>query len=153
MALGNRKFEIRNSKFEIKQRSCAHHAYDNQKARDTRDTFDTRDTSGSRLRIPRGGKIDGITRTEIETFLKLLAPFAPHMTEELWQFLRNSKLQIPRLPKPGTGGQANSKFSSIHHAPWPKFDPKLAEASQIVLVVQVNGKVRDRISVERGISQ
>ena len=42
---------------------------------------------------------------------------------------------------------------SIHNAPWPKYDPKLATSSKIELVVQVNGKVRDRITVDRGIGK
>jgi len=78
-----------------------------------------------------------ITRNEVETLLLLLAPFAPHITEELWQQLC----------------AGDSKFKSIHLHPWPKYDPKLAKSSQIVLVIEVNGKVRDKIEVPRGISQ
>jgi len=78
-----------------------------------------------------------ITRNEIETLLLLLAPFAPHMAEELYQCLR-------------TG---NANFKSIHLAPWPKYDAKLAEAQEIVLVVEVNGRVRDKIAVTRGIGR
>lgn len=80
-----------------------------------------------------------ITREEIETFLKLLAPFAPHMTEELWQQLKVSK--------------AKKTFKSIHSQLWSRYDPKLAQAKTITLVVQVNGKVRDKLLVEAGISQ
>ena len=47
----------------------------------------------------------------------------------------------------------NGKFESIHLHSWPKYDSKLAEPAKIVLVVQVNGKVRDRIEIERGIDQ
>jgi leucyl-tRNA synthetase len=85
-----------------------------------------------------------ITREEVQTLLLLLAPFAPHMTEELYQRLHagisNFKFQI-------------SNFKSIHTQAWPKYDPKLAEAQEIVLVVEVNGKVRDKIAVTRGIGR
>ena len=78
---------------------------------------------------------EGLSESDAGKFLLLLAPFAPHMTEELWQVLLKSKVK------------------SIHLHPWPKYDPKLAEVSEIVLVVQVNGKVRDKIAVEQGIDQ
>ena len=77
-----------------------------------------------------------ITSEEMETFLKLLAPFAPYITEELYQQFF-----------------VNSKFRSIHFSPWPKYDERLAKASTIELVIQVNGKVRDKISVNAGISE
>ena len=76
-----------------------------------------------------------LTREEAETFLKLLAPFAPHMAEEIFQFLRNSKLKTQ-----------NSKLQSIHLQPWPSFDPKFLEEDEVTIVVQVNGKVRDTIT-------
>lgn len=66
-------------------------------------------------------------------YLRMLAPIAPHISEELWA----------RLGKP----------YSIHTQPWPEVDEAAAEEQQITLVVQVNGKVRDRITVSAGISQ
>jgi leucyl-tRNA synthetase len=74
----------------------------------------------------------------LKTLLLLLAPFAPHVTEELWQRL-NSK---PYTLK-----------ASIHSQPWPKYDPKLVKEETITLVIQVNGKVRDKVEVEAGISE
>ena len=65
-----------------------------------------------------------------ELFLRVLAPFAPHLTEELWAAL----------------GHAESIFKES----WPTHDPKLAAASEIQLVVQINGNVRDRIMVPAG---
>jgi len=62
------------------------------------------------------------------TLLKLLAPFAPFIAEELWQ---------------RTGGQG-----SIHHQAWPAFDAALALAQTVEIAVQVNGKVRARISID-----
>jgi len=68
-----------------------------------------------------------------EKLLLLLAPFAPHIAEELWEM---------------TG-----KTKSIHLADWPVFDEKLAKAEEITLVVQVNGKVRDKITVPADIEE
>ncbi len=73
-----------------------------------------------------------ITREELETFLLLLAPFAPFIAEELWS-------------------QINPKSKSIHFEDWPKFDDKLIRTQEIQLVVQVNGKVRDIVRAKRGI--
>ena len=68
-----------------------------------------------------------------KNFLLILAPFAPHMTEELWQ-------------------QIGEK-SSIHKQTWPTFDPKLIIESEITIVVQVNGKLRDNIVVSADTSE
>jgi leucyl-tRNA synthetase len=68
----------------------------------------------------------------MKSFLQLLAPFAPHIAEELWARLHS------------TFGQA---ATSLAYAPWPKFDPALLVESEIELPVQVNGKFRDTIKV------
>jgi leucyl-tRNA synthetase len=68
----------------------------------------------------------------MKPFLQLLAPFAPHIAEELWARLH------------GTFGQA---ATSLAYAPWPKFDAALLVESEIELPVQVNGKFRDIIKV------
>jgi len=62
-----------------------------------------------------------------EKLILLISPFAPHIAEELWEIT----------------GHGNS----VYHQPWPDYDKDMAEADEITLVVQVNGKVRDRISV------
>ena len=72
-------------------------------------------------------------RRTAETLLLLLAPFAPHLTEELWLRL---------------GGA-----SSIHRRPWPSFDPASLEEEEFTLVVQVDGRVRDRIRAPRDIGR
>jgi leucyl-tRNA synthetase len=67
------------------------------------------------------------------TLLLLLAPTAPHFAEELWQ---------------RTGRQY-----SIHNQRWPQWDEALAKEEEITLVVQVNGKVRDRLTVPASITE
>jgi leucyl-tRNA synthetase len=68
----------------------------------------------------------------MRTFLQLLAPFAPHIAEELWARLHST-----------FGLQA----TSLAYAPWPKYDPALLVESEIEIPVQVNGKFRDTIKV------
>jgi leucyl-tRNA synthetase len=69
----------------------------------------------------------------VENLLLLLAPIAPHITEELWQ-------------RRGYSG-------SIHLQSWPKWDAEKAKEETITLVVQINGKVRDRIEVSAGLDE
>ncbi len=65
----------------------------------------------------------------LRTFLQLLAPFAPHIAEELWAKLNG-------------GSDAN-----LIYAPWPQFDPTLLVEDTLEIPVQVNGKLRDKIVV------
>jgi leucyl-tRNA synthetase len=69
----------------------------------------------------------------LEILLLLLAPIAPHVTEELWHRRGNA--------------------ASIHLHAWPEADPELAADETVTLVVQVNGKVRDRIEVSPDIDE
>ena len=69
----------------------------------------------------------------VEIYLKMLAPVAPHISEELWAHL--------------------GKPYSIHLQAWPKVDEAAAKEEEITLVVQVNGKVRDRITVPANVSE
>ena len=85
-------------------------------------------------RVWNDGSIDSITWNEcVETFLLMLAPIAPHISEELWA-LRGQPY-------------------SIHNQPFPKWDEELATEEVITLVVQVNGRLRDRIQVPAGIAE
>ena len=70
-----------------------------------------------------------VAKQEYETFLKLLAPFAPFITEELWQVI-------------------NSSSKSIHLGKWPEYDSKHLVEEEISIAVQVNGKLRDTIQVQ-----
>jgi leucyl-tRNA synthetase len=69
----------------------------------------------------------------ITDLLLLLAPTAPHLTEELWQM---------------TG-----HIYSIHNQLWPKWDEELVKEEEVTLVIQVNGKVRDKVTVPVSISE
>jgi leucyl-tRNA synthetase len=66
-------------------------------------------------------------RDVLEKFVLLLAPFAPHLAEELWQALGHT--------------------TSLAHEPWPEFDPSLAKEDTVEIAVQINGKVRSKITV------
>ncbi|XWS19376.1 hypothetical protein CRYUN_Cryun31cG0010400 [Craigia yunnanensis] len=78
-------------------------------------------------------KWDKLPKSIIEAFVLLLSPYAPHMAEELW-----SRLGYP---------------DSIAHVPFPKADPTYLKESIIVLPVQINGKTRGTIQVEKGCSE
>jgi leucyl-tRNA synthetase len=69
-------------------------------------------------------------RQLLEPFVLLLAPFAPHLAEELWQKLGHKE--------------------SLAHEPWPQFDPAKLQAPTAEIVLQVNGKVRGRLEVAVG---
>ncbi len=98
-----------------------------------------------------------------KSFLLLLAPFAPHMTEELWQ--RNFVIAIRQLAEKQSntdkiaasptspssrGGLARNDeaFSSIHTSKWPDFDPEMLVSDTFTIVVQINGKRRGEIKVK-----
>lgn len=69
----------------------------------------------------------GVMREAVEHIVTMLAPFAPHLAEEMWHQL-------------GYDG-------SIHLQPWPIVDEQAAKVDEVTMVVQVNGKVRDRITI------
>jgi leucyl-tRNA synthetase len=69
----------------------------------------------------------------LDTILKVMAPVTPHIAEELW-------------------ARRGMKYS-IHNQPWPEFDSAAAAADLITLVVQVNGKVRDRVTLPADVSE
>jgi leucyl-tRNA synthetase len=78
----------------------------------------------------------------LREFLILLAPFAPHLAEELWAKLNSSfVIHHQGAPEHREGG------SSLSYAEWPKFDPALLIEDTLEIPVQVNGKLRDVIKV------
>lgn len=74
-----------------------------------------------------------VSLSMVKTFLQLLAPFAPFITEELWNKVGENE--------------------SIHRSSWPKFDEELVKDDHVTIVVQVNGKVRGKIEVEANSNQ
>jgi leucyl-tRNA synthetase len=75
----------------------------------------------------------------IDALLLMLAPETPHIAEELWQKRHGDEKFVSE--------------NSIHLQPWPAYDPDLAKAETVTLVVQVNGKLRDKIEVGADISE
>lgn len=85
---------------------------------------------------------DQISLEEYKTMLLLLAPLAPHFAEELWQVLRSKEHRAK-----------GEEFKSIHAEEWPRFEEKYLQQDEITIVVQVNGKVRDNIKMQRAKSK
>ncbi len=73
------------------------------------------------------------TRPAVEPLLVMVAPYAPHLAEELWATLGHER--------------------SIFYSTWPAYDESLAAADAVEVVVQVNGKVRGRVTVSRGATE
>ncbi|MDO8488166.1 MAG: class I tRNA ligase family protein, partial [bacterium] len=70
----------------------------------------------------------GITKEVLQTLTLLLAPLAPHLAEEIWFKLGHT--------------------DSVHLQSWPQFDKSLISGDQVLIMVQVNGKLRDKLEVE-----
>jgi leucyl-tRNA synthetase len=75
---------------------------------------------------------DPAARFAAETAVSLIQPYAPHLAEELWERLGHERLW---------------------ETPWPQADPALLERDTFELVVQVDGRVRDRMEVSAGLSE
>jgi leucyl-tRNA synthetase len=67
------------------------------------------------------------SRALLEPFILLLAPFAPHLTEELWEVL--------------------GRPPSVSQQPWPIFDPGLTVSDRLTIPIQVNGRLRTKLDV------
>lgn len=74
-------------------------------------------------------KKDSISREEKQIYLKLISPFAPHLSEELWEKMGNE--------------------FSIHKSSWPEYDENQVVSSKVIIVVQVNGKRRAEFEVDK----
>jgi leucyl-tRNA synthetase len=74
-----------------------------------------------------------VSHITYQILVKLLAPFAPHLCEELWSLLGNK--------------------TTLAYESWPQYDSVLVQDTKIILVVQINGKVRDNIVVSTDISE
>ncbi len=76
---------------------------------------------------------ESVSKDDFMKFLQLLAPFAPHIAEELWVNL---------------GGK-----ESIHLSRWPEADRDLLPEDKKILVIQINGKTRDRVEIDTGLPE
>jgi len=81
------------------------------------------------------GAIPGL-HPALVTFAKVLAPFAPHMAEELWHMISGENLSV-------------SVFDQV----WPEYDPEALVKDMVTIVVQVNGKLRDRLELPADVTQ
>ncbi len=79
---------------------------------------------------------NNITLHQKNTLVLLIAPFCPFLSEELWHNLNNK-----------------TESTSIHHESWPTYDPALLVESEVTVVIQVNGKLRDKIVASKGLSK
>lgn len=75
-----------------------------------------------------------LIREAIEKLVIMLAPFIPYAAEELWQVVIG-------------------KEGSVHNQKWPEYDPEALTKNEIEIVIQINGKVRDKIMIETGLDK
>lgn len=83
--------------------------------------------------VNEANKVDILPYEYIEGFVQLLAPIAPHIGEELWAILGNDE--------------------SLTNAPWPVYDEAALVEDEVEVVFQVNGKVRAKLNIARGLSK
>lgn len=76
--------------------------------------------------------VNSVTKGEFKILLKLLNPVAPHITEELWQYV--------------------GERTRLYNSPWPIWDEEKTIENQIEIVVQINGKVKEKITIPTNIS-
>jgi leucyl-tRNA synthetase len=74
-----------------------------------------------------GPQIAGVMREAVESVVVLLSPFVPHICEDLWEYLGHEQ--------------------SVAKEPWPKFDEETIRDEEVLMVIQVNGKLRSRVTV------
>ncbi len=84
--------------------------------------------------VPVGQRDNALERDIAETLTLLLAPYVPHMAEEIWR-------------------EAFGRSGSVHSEPWPEWDPAQAASDEVEYAVQVNGKVRDRMTIDVSASE
>lgn len=83
--------------------------------------------------VNEANKVDALPYEYVERFVQLLAPIAPHIGEELWQILGNEE--------------------SLTYVPWPTYDEAALVEDEVEVVFQVNGKLRGKQNVARGLSK
>ena len=84
-----------------------------------------------------------LDKKNLEKLLLILSPLAPHLTEDLWQEIKEIHPHFSEF----------KKRDSIHSQKWPSFDPRLIKEEKMQFIIQINGKVRDKIEVESGVPE
>jgi leucyl-tRNA synthetase len=92
-------------------------------------------------------------RSAMRSFLQLLAPFAPHLAEELWSKVQSLKSKVATSDGGATLDVGLGTLDSLSYASWPQFDPALLVEDMLEIPVQVNGKLRGRVTVAAGATQ
>jgi leucyl-tRNA synthetase len=135
----NSKFKIRNSRFEIQNLERLRHKTIKKVSEDIEGfRFNTAVSAlmeyvnqltenNQQLTIAKDLKL------QAETLLLLLAPMVPHIAEELWQRMGHKK--------------------NIFEEKWPKYNPDLIIEKEIEMIIQINGKMRDKVKVQEDIKE
>lgn len=89
-------------------------------------------------------KFEKIGKNDFKIFLQILAPFAPHITEELWEQLGGKGLSSRNKVK----RSKSLRSQSIHLSSWPKWDKKKIVEDKIKIGIQVNGKIRSEMFIK-----
>lgn len=84
-------------------------------------------------KVPGENYHKALLKEAVEALIVLLAPFVPHVTEELWQTI--------------------GKQGSVHHQQWPAYDKNALVKDEIEIVVQINGKVKDKMMIAAGLNK
>lgn len=90
-----------------------------------------------------------LSKETLTSYLKLIAPFAPHMSEEIWEQLGFGGLQLENKTN---RQEPTAKSQSIHKSSWPTYDEKYLVKDEIIIPIQVNGKRRGEISIKYDVS-
>ncbi len=95
-----------------------------------------------------------IWQESIRTLLLLMTPIFPHISEELWQRARNviERRNDARRSDPDGCPDTDGETWSVHLQSWPQADPEKAKEDEVTVVVQVNGRVRDKLNVASNIA-
>jgi len=74
-----------------------------------------------------------ISNQSLNILVLLLSPFAPFLTEEIYQHINSGDLNL---------------FQTVHGQPWPKYQPNLIKQEKTIIIVQINGKTRDKLELK-----
>ena len=129
------KFQMPNAKFQVQSDTSFQRLLHQtiNKVGDNIDNFRFNTAISALMILFNNVEKSNFDKNDAEIFLKLLSPFAPHFTEELWSVLGNRK--------------------SIHTETWPEYDAKLIEEKEYELIVQINGKMRDKIRISKNLER